>query len=136
MQILDLSKVRKLVVQILLAGFLVYVRDNDDPAFNRADGGRIGVGAHREVLRVIFVIGFGGEGRVNLHFGVCHDDGFDLKGEDGGDGVNVEGATLDLVSLDFCCNFSFREAAFQLHHHHLTTAALSLVLGNKLHRGT
>lgn len=77
MQILDLSEVRKLVIQILLAGFLVNVRDDDDPAFDRADGGRIGVGGHREVLRVLFVVGFGGEGRVDLHFGVCHDDGFD-----------------------------------------------------------
>jgi hypothetical protein len=35
------------------------------------------VSSHREVLRVIFVVGFGGEGRVDFHFGVCHDDGFD-----------------------------------------------------------
>ena len=83
MQILDLSKVRKLVVQVLLASFFVYVRDDDDPAFDRADGGCIGVGGHREVFRVMSVIGFGGEGRIDFHFGVCHDDGIGLKGEEG-----------------------------------------------------
>ena len=74
-QVLDLSEVRKLVVQVLLTSFFVYVCDDDDPAFNGADGGRIRVGGHREVLRVMFVVGFWGEGRIDLHFGVRHDVG-------------------------------------------------------------
>jgi len=43
MQVLDLSKVRKLVVDILLACLLVYICGDDDPAFDGADGGRVGV---------------------------------------------------------------------------------------------
>ena len=46
MQILDLSKVGKLVVQVLLTRFFVYVCDDDDPAFDGADRGRVRVGGH------------------------------------------------------------------------------------------
>ncbi len=46
MQILDFTKVRKLVVQVLLASLLVHVCGDDDPALDRADCGRVGVGGH------------------------------------------------------------------------------------------
>jgi hypothetical protein len=77
MQILDLSKIGKLVVQVLLASFFVYVRDDDNPALDRPDRCRIGMGGHRGVFRVISMIGFGGEGRIDFHFGVGHGDAFD-----------------------------------------------------------
>jgi hypothetical protein len=45
-QILDLAIVRKLIVQILLASLLMHIRDDDDPAFDGADGCRIRVRLH------------------------------------------------------------------------------------------
>ena len=45
-QVLDLSKVCEQIVQILLASLFVNVGDDDDPAFNGADSGRICMGGH------------------------------------------------------------------------------------------
>ena len=46
MQIFNLSIIRKLIIQILLACFLMDIRDDDDPAFDRADGCRVRVRLH------------------------------------------------------------------------------------------
>jgi hypothetical protein len=78
MQVLDLSKVGELVIKVLLTGLLVNVGDNDDPALDRSDGGRIAVRGHGGIGGAIVVLGiFGGEGRVDVdvHFSVCHDVG-------------------------------------------------------------
>lgn len=69
MQVLDLAVVRELVIQILLARFLMHVRNDDDPAFDGADGGRIRVRLHGRRLAVrVWRVGFG----VDVHL-VGHD---------------------------------------------------------------
>lgn len=74
MQVFDLSIIRKTIVQIFLAGFLMDISDDNDPALDGAHGGRVGVGCHAAVLRVVLCV-FGGEGGVDVHFGVGHDCG-------------------------------------------------------------
>lgn len=64
-QILDLPKVREQIVEILLAGFFMDIGDDDDPAFNGADGSCAGLGGHRGVFGV--VLG-GGCGRIDVYF--------------------------------------------------------------------
>lgn len=73
MQVFDLAVIRKLIVQILLARLLMHVRDNDDPAFDGADSGRVGVRLHGRLLAVSFR---GLRFRVDVHL-VGH-DGFVL----------------------------------------------------------
>lgn len=72
MQVLDLSIVCETVIQILLARLLVDVGDDDDPAFDGAHGGRVGVGGHAAVLGLVLAV-FGGEGRIDIHFCISHD---------------------------------------------------------------
>lgn len=73
MQILDLAVLTEQVLDIFLARFLVYVRDNDDPALDTANGDGVLGGA-----RVMVCGGFGVHGRVrrvDVHFGVGHGGG-------------------------------------------------------------
>jgi hypothetical protein len=72
MQILNLSKIRKLVIEILLASLLMYICDDDDPTFDGAHGCRVGVGRHRGVFSVRVLLLRGGR-RIDVHFGVGHD---------------------------------------------------------------
>ena len=72
MQILDLSKIRKLIRDILLAGLLMHIRHNDDPSLDRADGCCAGQGL--EGCGVQSWCGDGGWD-VDVHLCVGHDEG-------------------------------------------------------------
>jgi hypothetical protein len=69
MQVLYLAVIRKLIIQILLARFLMHVRDDDDPAFDGADGCRVRVRLHGRRLAVRL---WGVRFRVDVHL-VGHD---------------------------------------------------------------
>jgi len=69
MQVLDLAVVRKFIIQILLAGLLVHVCDDDDPAFDGADGCRVRVRLHGRCLAgCVWGVRFG----IDVHL-VGHD---------------------------------------------------------------
>jgi hypothetical protein len=46
MQILNLAIIGKLIIQVLLAGLLMYIRDDDNPALDGSDGCRVRVRLH------------------------------------------------------------------------------------------
>jgi hypothetical protein len=81
MQILDGAVFAEHVLKVLLGGLLVHVGDDDDPAFDGADGGCACFGA-----RVAgFGVGRGVLGLVNVHLGVGHSRGHGCGvGERGG----------------------------------------------------
>lgn len=87
MQVLNGAVFAKHVLQVLLGGLLVDVGDDDDPAFDGADGSRAGGGGR--------VAGFGGGrgalGLVNVHLGVGHDCGVCV------------GVRVGMVGRGWCC---------------------------------
>lgn len=72
MQILNLPKVRELIRDILLAGLLVHIRNNDDPSLDRADGCCAGQSSERCGVQDWFG---GGGWDVDVHLCVGHDEG-------------------------------------------------------------
>ena len=87
MQILDLAKLAKELLYILLAGLFVYIRHHDDPALYAADRDRAGRGAGFVRARggfLIAVAGGGGGGVVDVHLFGSHgveEDGRGLGGQ-------------------------------------------------------
>lgn len=88
MQILDLAKLAKLVLDGFLIGLLVYVGHHDDPAFDGAHGSRLGVGLHGRDLGGVGVGAAGGssilllrrEGRIVDFHVVTHFSSFYVLG--------------------------------------------------------
>ena len=74
MQILNVPPFAKHLLQVFLAGFFVDVGDEDDPAFDGADGDGAGGGAGFGCCRVEFGVRGrgGGQGRVDVHFCCGH----------------------------------------------------------------
>lgn len=73
-QVFNLPEFAKEFLQVLFAGFFVHVCDEDDPAFNGADGDGVGRGAgFGGGSSGGCGDGFGGSGGVYVHgFGVGH----------------------------------------------------------------
>lgn len=78
MQIFDLTKIRKLIRDILLAGLFMHICDNDDPSLDRADGRCAG-----ESLEGCRVQGWcgGGGWDVDVHLCVGHVCGLIVRRE-------------------------------------------------------
>jgi len=72
-QVLDLAKLSKQILDVLLTGFFVDVRRDNDPALDTAYGGCVLGGAGvAGVCLVVFVVD-GRLGDVDVHFRVGHD---------------------------------------------------------------